>query len=97
METSEEHIRQIKEKTECPRAFQCCRSGGTDFNEVRRLGHTGLIDCEKEGIHECSFGILYGFGRFCACPMRAHIVQHSKRVTRDQCCSGHLPEHEFGR
>jgi len=79
MGTSEENLNQLIARTNCPRGFECCRPGLEKLSKVEPLGRTGLIDCLEEDGKGCPLGVSFGFGRFCTCLVRAHILRHLGR------------------
>jgi len=79
IEMGPEHKRAIKEVIkgmECPKGFKCQKSGLKQVGKVRLLAEGKVIECLDEDGRSCRFGVFYGFGVFCECPLRHYIARN---------------------
>lgn len=78
MELSVEHkneIETIMRGTECPKGFECCKSGFEKLPKVRKVADGKVLECLEKGPKPCRLAVDYGCGRFCECPARIFAMQ----------------------
>ncbi len=76
-------IEDIKKSMECPRAFACCQAGGTQPSPAHVLAGGKLLECPQERDKPCAFGVDFGTGRFCECPLRTFLLETPPRSKGD--------------
>ena len=79
MELTEEKRRQIEEimaAMECPKDFQCYKSGLEDICRAKDRGMEGYVDCLDKNRESCDFRVPFGGGAFCKCPLRVYLVKN---------------------
>lgn len=79
MKMGPEHKRAVKrmaEGMECPRGFKCRKSGFKQIGKVRLLADGKVIECLEEDGRSCKFGLFFGSGVFCECPLRQYIARN---------------------
>lgn len=81
MEITQEHdskIQEIMREMQCPRDFECYKSGFENLSKVRIIGDNALIECLEEKAQTCNFGLSFGYGYMCRCPLRKYIAKNYK-------------------
>jgi len=63
----------IKETTHCEKGFACLRKDGHDLCSVDNsvIDRIYFIKCLSD--NRCSYQEEFGFGHFCACPIRREL------------------------
>jgi hypothetical protein len=69
-------VEDIKKGMECPRAFACCQPGSPRLDPAHVRAGGKLVECLENTDRLCTFGVDYGIGRFCECPLRAFLLQN---------------------
>jgi hypothetical protein len=64
---------------ECSKGFSCCIEGLEKLCKARDIGMKSFIQCLDENGFVCSFSVLFGYGRYCACPLRVYIAKKLKK------------------
>ena len=79
----EDYKRQIKEilgGTQCPKDFQCYKSGFENLCKAKDIGLESLLECLEEEVPKgCKFSIHFGDSYFCHCPLRVYIAKKLKK------------------
>ena len=79
MEISNEHKKEfekIKLKVSCPKDIQCYKSGLKKLPDTKLIGDGKLVECCEEQCSVCQYGLAFGFGTVCKCPIRNYIAMH---------------------
>lgn len=79
MEIAQQHRKQIEEiisRTECPKRFECHRSGFARLGRVKFLAEGKLLECLEDNPGDCAFGVSFKFATFCKCPLRNYIAEN---------------------
>ena len=79
MEINQEHKKQIEEimqRMECPKDFECYRSGFENICKVKTVVPGKLIECLDESRKGCVFGLSFGSSIFCQCPLRNYAAKN---------------------
>lgn len=63
---------------ECPKDFQCYRSGLKVLCKARDFGIENYLECLETEPQGCCFSISFGDMRFCKCPLRYYLVSNQK-------------------
>jgi hypothetical protein len=82
MEISEEQKKQIEEiisKKECPKDFQCYKSGFDNLCRAKIFMDGNLVECFDKDASSCKFSHHFGLGYFCKCSLRRYIAQNFNR------------------
>jgi len=77
-------IEDIKRSMECPRAFARCRPGDVQPAPAHVLAGGKLLECPQERDKPCMFGVDFGTGRFCECPLRTFLFENPPRSKGDR-------------
>jgi len=75
---TEEHKSQKEKKTngmKCPNDSKCYRLGSENVPKVKLIAKGELLECLNECGRSCRFGVDFGSGVFCECPIRNHIAK----------------------
>ena len=63
--------------TVCEKDFACLQSRGDPVCQSRSVGMEHTVVCLNPADHrQCRYGVLTALGRFCQCPVRAHVERH---------------------
>ena len=79
MNVSQEHQVQIEEiirDMECPKDFDCYKSGFENLCEVRNFRNGELSECLDPKSWLCKFSFSFGNGHYCKCRLRKYIAKH---------------------
>jgi len=82
MEITQEHRTKIEEiitGMECPKDFDCYKSGLKNLCRAKVFREANLVECFDECSQLCTFGFHFGLGYFCKCPLRRYIAQNFNR------------------
>jgi hypothetical protein len=81
MEITQEHedrIQEIMREMQCPRDFECYKTGFEKLSKVRIVGSGMLVECLEEKAKDCGLKFSFGFGYFCKCPLRKYVAKNLK-------------------
>jgi hypothetical protein len=81
MEITQEHegrIQEIMREMQCPRDFECYKSGFENLSKARIVGSGILVECLEEKAKDCKLKFSFGFGYFCKCPIRKYVAKNFK-------------------
>lgn len=81
MEITPEHARRIQDimgEMQCPKDFECYKSGFEELCKVRIICNGQLIECLEEKAQPCKLGFCFGYGYFCDCLLRKYIARNFK-------------------
>ncbi len=70
------NIRQIVGTLRCPREHPCHTCKFEGLGCVRPIGSTGVLDCLEERGRDCAYGLAFGDGILCMCPLRKYLADH---------------------
>jgi hypothetical protein len=79
MEITQEHdgdIQEIMREMQCPKGFECYKSGFENLCKVEIGVEALLIECMEEKTMTCKYGLPYGLGCICKCPLRNYIAKN---------------------
>jgi hypothetical protein len=79
VEITQEHTRQIeaiKSSMECPKDFECHKSGFAKLGRARIIGQGELLNCLEQRAAACEFSMAFGDSFFCHCPLRVYIAKN---------------------
>lgn len=79
MEISAEHKRRMDEiirGMQCPKDFECYKSGFEKLSKVRFVADAKLIECLEQTGRTCKSGLSFGSSIFCECPLRNYIAKN---------------------
>ena len=82
MVIAQEHRIQIEgiiKNMECPIDFVCYKSDFENLCEVGIVGDAKMIECIEKHAKSCQFGISFGLGFICKCPLRNYITKNFYR------------------
>ncbi|UCC99206.1 MAG: hypothetical protein JSW66_04830 [Phycisphaerales bacterium] len=78
-QANKEQIEQIIKEMDCPRDFECYKSDFENLCDVGIVGDAKMVECIEEDAHTCTFGVPFGRGVLCKCPLRNYIAKHFTR------------------
>ena len=82
MELALDHERQIEEimsSMDCPKDFECYKSGFDNICTAADRGLDTYADCFDEDGTTCRFKVPFGDGTFCKCPLRVYVAKNLKK------------------
>ena len=82
MEITQEHKTQIEEiisGIECPKDFECYKSGFENLCKTLIFGDGKVVECLGKSGQQCNFSFSFGLGYFCKCPLRIYIAKNFNR------------------
>jgi len=81
-ENYKKQIEDIIGQMECPKGFQCAKSGLKILCKAKELmALEDYLEClEEQSIAiSCKFSIQFDGAYFCECPLRVYIAKHLRR------------------
>jgi hypothetical protein len=69
------HIEEIIRDMECPKDFECYKSGFANVCKAKNGAIESLLECSEKHPEMCQFSLPYGDGYFCECPFRHYIAK----------------------
>ena len=78
MEISQEQKGQIEKiimDMECPKDFECYKSGFAHIGKVKYAGIESFLECSEEKPEICRFSLPFGYAYLCECPLRNYIAK----------------------
>jgi len=78
-QANRDQVEEIIKQMTCPRDFECCKSGFENLSDVGIVGDAKMVECIEERAHSCDFGVPFGLGVLCKCPLRNYIAKHFGR------------------
>lgn len=82
MEIAQEHdskIQKIMRGMQCPKDFECYKSGFENLGRAGIVGDAIMIMCLEEKAKTCNYGLSFGHGYICKCPLRNYIAKNYNR------------------
>ena len=80
METDHnEDIEEIIAQMQCPKDFQCYKSGFEVLSKTKDIGLSSYVQCLEENVFACQFSVRFGSINFCSCPLRVYIAKDLKK------------------
>ena len=82
MEITQEHNTRIEEiisGMECPKDFECYKSGFEDLAKIKIFRDGDLVECLGERPQFCKFSFRFGLDYYCKCPLRKYIAKNLGR------------------
>lgn len=72
-------LQEIIAELDCPKDFQCYKSGFQILCKARDVGVQTFVECLEEYPQACTFSFsLYGWS-YCRCPVRVYVVKNLRR------------------
>jgi hypothetical protein len=68
-------VKEIIDKTECPKDFRCYKSGFEVLCKAKDIGLDSFLVCLDEDPPDCTFSLTYGKKYFCQCPVRIEVAR----------------------
>ena len=78
-QANKDQVEQIINQMVCPRDFECYTSGFENLSDVGIVGDAKMVECIEERAQTCKFGVPFGLGVLCKCPLRNYIAKHFGR------------------
>ena len=78
-QANRDQIEQIIKQMKCPRGFECYTSDFGKLSDVGIVGDAKMVECIEERAPTCEFGVPFGLGVLCKCPLRNYIAKHFMR------------------
>lgn len=60
---------------ECPKSFQCYKSGFDNLCRARDIGIESFLECLEKNPKACTFSMALGLMHLCRCPLRIYIAK----------------------
>ena len=82
MKIEEKHkkrIEKIVSEMQCPKDFECYKSGLSKLCKVRDIGMDSFVECLGGKAENCKFSVSFGEGYLCKCPLRVYIAKKLKK------------------
>jgi len=79
MEITQEHdskIQEIMSGMQCPRDFECYKSGIENLCRAGIVGNAKLVECLEEKAKTCEHSFSFGLGYICKCTLRKYIAKN---------------------
>jgi len=73
---SQPKIEKLKSQIQCPHNFSCIDSQNNYYGTTKRVGYTGLFECEQAHSTRCDFSIHFGNRKYCNCPVCLFLNQN---------------------
>ena len=78
-EEDRKQIEEIMAGMQCPKDFQCAKSGFEHLCKARDFGLDHYLECLEENPRICPFALPFGYGHFCQCPLRVYLSKKLKK------------------
>lgn len=78
-EEDRKKIEEIMAGMQCPKGFQCAKSGFERLCKSKDFGLENYLDCLEEIPQDCPFALPFGYGHFCQCPLRVYLGKKLKK------------------
>lgn len=75
-QSQEDRIKTIMISMDCPKDFECYKSGFSNICKARYHGLEEFADCLEESDTICKFKLLFGYSIFCTCSLRVYIAKN---------------------
>ncbi|MHC4692042.1 MAG: hypothetical protein ACYS67_04810 [Planctomycetota bacterium] len=82
MEIAQEHdsrIQEIMSGMQCHKDFECYKSGFENLGRIGIVGDAIKAVCLEEKAKTCNYGLAFGYGYICKCPLRNYIAKNFNR------------------
>jgi len=81
-------IERIAAGINCPKNFECYKSGDGKVCKTRDFGLSQYLDCLENEPQSCEFGLPFGNGYFCTCPVQLYISKNLKQQFKSVATEG---------
>ena len=71
-----DRIKTIIISTDCPKDFECYKSGFNNICKAEYHGWEEFANCLEERDTICKFKLHFGFRVFCTCSLRVYIAKN---------------------
>jgi hypothetical protein len=78
-EEDRKKIEEIMAGMQCPKDFQCSKSGFERLCKAKDFGLKEYLECLEENPRTCPFSVPFGYGHFCQCPLRVYLSKKLKK------------------
>jgi len=78
-QANRDQIEQIIKEMNCPRGFECYTSDFENLSDVGIVGDAKMVECIKADAQICEYGVPFGLGVLCKCPLRNYIAKQFRR------------------
>ena len=68
-------IDEIMGEMDCPKQFECAKSGFENLCKAKDSGLEHYVDCLEPQPPACSFALSFGVGYLCQCPLRVYLAK----------------------
>ena len=75
-EEQRQEIEKIAKGMNCPKNFECYKSGIKKFCKTRDFGLSQYLDCLEKEPYACEYSLSFGDGYFCTCPVQLYITKN---------------------
>jgi len=74
-EEQKRRIEEIMAGMQCPKGFECYKSGFEKISKVEDKGLLGYVECLENRGTRCKFKVPYGDSIYCKCPLRVYVAK----------------------
>jgi hypothetical protein len=75
-EGQKQEIEKIANGMNCPKNFECYKSGAKKFCKTRDFGLSQYLDCLEKEPYACEYSLSFGNGYFCTCPVQLYMTKN---------------------
>ncbi len=72
-------IEEIIGQMQCPKDFQCYKSGFKDLCKAKAIGLRSFLQCLEENPQNCLFLLAIADSHYCDCPLRMYIARKLRK------------------
>jgi hypothetical protein len=78
-EEDKKKIQEIMSVLKCEKNFKCADSGFEILCKTKKFGLDGYLICLEIELEVCSFGLSFGHGYLCKCPVRVYLAERLQK------------------
>ena len=78
-EAHKNKIEEIMGEIQCPKNFNCIKSGLEVLCKAKDLGLENYLKCLESNPNDCKFALPFGYNHFCQCPLRVYLAKNLKK------------------
>ena len=76
---NKKNIEEIMSTMQCPKDFECYKSGFKKLARVKDIGLPSYVQClEPDSVRPCGFSVKFGYLTYCKCPLRIYLAKEAK-------------------
>jgi hypothetical protein len=75
MQNHKQEIEKIMNGMECPKDFECYKSGFKNIGKAKDTAVESFVVCLEDRAWQCEYSFSFGSSYLCKCPLRVYVLK----------------------